>query len=154
MAILPKDFLQNSLSNGHSLSSLSNEYSKIYRDFFKMWIPTAENGNPVINLAENHDHLIATVELPGVDQKDIKLTIDGDILSVTGEKRNEQDIKDHNWHIIERRFGSFHRSITLPFSPKENEFEAFFANGVLTILMKKRPDLETHKREIPIKIKT
>ena len=154
MAILPKNVFQKSFSNGHSLSSFSNEYSKIYRDLLKVWLPTDKNSNPAINLAENHDHFIATVELPGVEQKDIKLIIDGDILSITGEKRNEQGLKDHTWHIIERRFGSFHRSITLPISPKENEFEAFFANGVLTILMKKRPDLETHKREIPIKIKT
>jgi HSP20 family protein len=123
----------------------------MYRDYFKMWVPTLEDSHPAINLSENEDHLIATIELPGVEQKDIKLTIDGDILSVTGEKKSEHDIKDHNWHIMERRFGSFHRSITLPYAPKETEFEAFFSNGVLTILMKKRSDTETHEHEIPIK---
>jgi HSP20 family protein len=151
MALIPKDFLTSPLSNGHSLTSFRNEYNKMYRDFFKMWVPALEEGHPAINLSENDDHLIATIELPGVEQKDIKLTIDSDILSVTGEKKKQQDIKDHNWHIMERRFGSFHRSITLPYAPKEDEFEAFFLNGVLTILIKKRPDIETHKHEIPIK---
>lgn len=151
MALFPKDFLTNPLGNGHSLTSFRSEYNKMYRDFFKMWVPTLEDSHPAINLSENEDHLIATIELPGVEQKDIKLTIDGDILSVTGEKKSEHDIKDHNWHIMERRFGSFHRSITLPYAPKETEFEAFFSNGVLTILMKKRSDTETHEHEIPIK---
>ena len=151
MALLPKDFLTNPQGNGHSLTSFRSEYNKMYRDFFKMWMPDLENGHPAINLSENEDHLIATIELPGVEQKNIKLTIDGDILSVTGENKSQQDIKDHKWHIMERRFGSFHRSIALPYAPKEEEFEAFFSNGVLTILMKKRSDIATRKHEIPIK---
>ena len=151
MALLPKDFLTSPLGNGYSLTSFRNEYNQMYRDFFKMWVPTLEDSHPAINLSENEDHLIATIELPGVEQKDIKLTIDGDILSVTGEKKSEHDIKDHNWHIMERRFGSFHRSITLPYAPKENEFEAYFSNGVLTIRMHKRPNTKTHEHKIPIK---
>ena len=100
--------------------SLFREVQKTFEDFSRR-SPFARFGPdiPKIDVAESKDAIDVTAELPGVDEKDVDITLADDVLTIRGEKkseREEQD-KDKNWHVVERSYGSFSRSIPLPFEP-------------------------------------
>jgi HSP20 family protein len=78
---------------------------------------------PAINVAETADAIEVTAELPGVEDKDIKVSLDGNQLTISGEKKEETKKDEKDWHIEERSYGSFYRSMSLPFSPGENAIE-------------------------------
>jgi HSP20 family protein len=82
--------------------------------------------------------------LPGVSQTDVDLRIEGDVLTIQGEKRNER--RDTHAHVVERSYGSFQRSMQLPFSPDPEEVNANFDNGVLTITIPKKGQQEKAHR--------
>ena len=91
------------------------------------------------------------MEVPGVEEKDIQITLDNDVLMVRGEKRQEQEKKEGGFHRIERSYGSFQRALNLPDNADQESIKAAFKNGVLTITMEKR-EASTPKqgRSIPI----
>src|SRR5262249_29689997 len=94
-----------------------------------------------------------TAELPGVDEKDLDVTLADGVLTVRGEKktaRDEQD-KDKNWHVVERRYGSFSRAIPLPFDPDPAKVEAKFDKGVLHIHLPKPAEVAKKQQKIEIK---
>ena len=75
-------------------------------------------GVPTIDVAETADAIEVSAELPGVDEKDIKVSLDGNRLVISGEKKKEETKKDEkDWHVEERSYGSFYRSMSLPFKP-------------------------------------
>ncbi|MFO1114393.1 MAG: Hsp20/alpha crystallin family protein [Beijerinckiaceae bacterium] len=131
------------------------------RDFFKREFPewfgkwptaTVGAGAPAMNVSETDGQIEATVELPGVDEKDIKVTVDGNRLVISGEKKEETKKDEKDWHIEERTFGSFMRTIGLPFEPKDEAVAAYFDKGVLHLTVKKPlAALETNKN-IEIKL--
>ena len=106
---------------------------------------------PVVDVAETKDAYEVTAELPGVDQKDIKVSIEGNCLLISGEKKKESEQKDKDWHTVERSYGAFHRSVALPFEPKDEAVGAFFDKGVLRLTVKKPPAAITQKKTIEIK---
>ncbi|WP_246041815.1 Hsp20/alpha crystallin family protein [Desulfoglaeba alkanexedens] len=88
-------------------------------------------------------------DLPGVDAKDLDIQIVGNVLTVSGEKKQEREEKDESYHWLERRFGSFSRSIRLPVEVKADEVEAVYKDGVLRIEI---PKVESAKpKKIPVK---
>ncbi len=93
---------------------------------------------PAINVAETKDAVEITAELPGVDEKDIKLSLEGNRLVVSGEKKTESENKDKDWHVVERSWGAFHRAVALPFEPKDEDVAAHYDKGVLHVTVKKR----------------
>jgi HSP20 family protein len=88
-------------------------------------------------VAESEKELTVTAELPGLDEKSIEITIAGDMLTLKGEKHEEKEEKERNWHRVERSFGSFQRVIQLPCEVESNKADARFKNGVLTIALPK-----------------
>jgi len=116
-------------------------------------LPTLDVGAeaPAINIAETTEAVEVTAELPGVDQKDIKVSVDGNRLVIAGEKKAESDRKDKNWHVMERSYGSFHRAIALPFEPKDDAVQAHFDKGVLHVAVKKPPALQPKTKTIEVK---
>jgi len=92
-------------------------------------------GAPAINVAETKEALEVTAELPGVDEKDIKVW---DIqLVISGEKKAESTKEEKDWHVEERSYGSFYRSVSLPFEPEDGAVDAHFDKGVLHLTIKK-----------------
>jgi HSP20 family protein len=137
------------------LRTLFQEMQKTFEDFSRR-SPFARFGSdmPKIDVAESKDAIDVTAELPGVDEKDVDLTLVDDVLTIRGEKkseREEQD-KDKNWHVVERSYGSFSRAIPLPFEPDATKVEARFDKGVLRIHLPKSE--EVTKKEQKIEIKT
>ena len=94
-----------------------------------------------------------TAELPGVDEKDLDVTLANGMLTVRGEKRTERDEedKDKNWHVVERSYGSFSRAIPLPFDPDPAKVEAEFDKGVLHIHLPKPAEVAQKQQKIEIK---
>ena len=103
-----------------------------------------------MNVSETEDELRISAELPGVDENDVDVTLDGDVLMIRGEKKFEQERggEKEKYHFVERSYGAFQRSIRLPYSVKADEISADFHNGVLTLTLPKSEQQRTHK--IPI----
>jgi HSP20 family protein len=94
-------------------------------------------GAPAISVAETRDAFEITVELPGVDEKDIKVSLDENQLVISGEKRAESTKHEKDWHVEERSYGSFYRSMSLPFEPEDGAVDAHFDKGLLHLTIKK-----------------
>ncbi|HZV21561.1 MAG TPA: Hsp20/alpha crystallin family protein, partial [Hyphomicrobiales bacterium] len=94
---------------------------------------------------------VVKADLPGVDEKDINLTIHNGVLTLRGEKKSERTDERENYHLMERSYGSFQRSIRLPESVDEDKVEAKFDKGVLTVTLTKRPEAVKAQKKIEIK---
>jgi HSP20 family protein len=112
----------------------------------------AEGGEwePPIDVAETESELIVNVEIPGVDPKDIDISLSGDTLFIEGEKKAETEEKEEDYHLLERNYGSFTRSIRLPVEVQSDKISASYKNGVLTVVLPK-PE-RAQKKEIKIKV--
>ena len=122
------------------------------RDFG--WGPPAQTGMavaPRIDISETDTELRIEVELPGIDEKDVCLTLTDNVLMIRGEKKAEREEKDKNYYVSERSFGSFQRAIPLPTEVDADKVEASFKNGVLTVRLPKTPEAEAKTRRIEVK---
>jgi HSP20 family protein len=132
--------------------SLFREVQKTFEDFSQR-TPFARFGadtlSPKIDIAESKDAIDLTAELPGVDEKDLDLTLANGMLTIRGEKRTERDEqdKDKNWYVVERSYGSF----SLPFDPDPAKVEAKFDRGVLHIHLPKPAEVAQKQQKIEIK---
>jgi len=93
-----------------------------------------------MNLAESENDITLTAELPGVDPKDVDISVSNNVLTIRGEKKEEKEDKKRNYHYVERSYGSFHRSVQLPNSADPDKVDASYKNGILTVTLQKRPD--------------
>lgn len=106
---------------------------------------------PAIDFAEDEKAYHLTAELPGLSDKDINLMLSDDLLTITGEKREEKEQQEKNYHYSERRFGSFRRAVQLPQHIDRDKIEANFKNGVLNVTLPKTPDAMRRQKKIEIK---
>ncbi|MCS7229148.1 MAG: Hsp20/alpha crystallin family protein [Candidatus Kryptonium sp.] len=133
---------------------LQREINKMFDRFFRGFEEEEEirvmKWSPRVDISETDDEYIVRAEIPGVNKDDIKITIKENMLTISGEKKQEKETKNENFHRIERVYGSFSRSFTLPSAVKVDKVEAKFKDGVLTI---KLPKVEEAKaKEIEIKV--
>ena len=117
--------------------ALQREMDNLFGDYSKNWPMAQALRAPAINVAESDGEIEITAELPGVDQKDIKLSLEGNRLIISGEKREEHKTDDKSFHVMERSYGSFHRTIGLPFEASSDLVDAQFENGLLHLRIKK-----------------
>ena len=111
----------------------------------------ARSWNPRLDVAETEKEIFVTVELPGMDEKDINISLSGDQLIIGGEKREEKDEKGKTYHRIERIGGSFQRVLPLYWDVDRNNVKAIFSKGVLTISLYKTQKAQEMVRRIPVK---
>lgn len=103
------------------------------------------------DIRENRQAVQDYPEVPGVEEKDIQITLDNDVLMVRGEKRREQEKKEGGFHRVERSYGSFQRALNLPDDANRDSIKASFKNGVLTVTIDKREvSAPKQGRSIPI----
>ncbi|WP_163576975.1 Hsp20/alpha crystallin family protein [Halomonas faecis] len=105
---------------------------------------------PQLDIAEREQEYVITVEVPGVDEKDVKLTLDDQRLIIEGEKRQESTTEEDRYQRVERSYGSFRRMLDLPADAKAEDIKASFANGVLTVTVPRSGEVRSSRREIPI----
>ena len=122
--------------------------------FFKEWEDespaVSRNWRPSVDIFEDDDKLVLSVEVPGVDKKDIKINVENNVLSISGERKFEQEEKKDNFRRIERRYGSFYRSFTLPRAVDTEKIEATTKNGVLEITLPKREEAKPRQIEVSV----
>ncbi|MGB8952149.1 MAG: Hsp20/alpha crystallin family protein [Candidatus Aminicenantales bacterium] len=109
---------------------------------------TASSWVPPVDIFETENELVLTAEIPGIEEKDVEIKIEDNALSIKGERKFEKETKEENYHRIERAYGSFFRSFTLPNSVDQDKIQAEHENGVLKITMSKRQELKPRKVKI------
>jgi HSP20 family protein len=106
---------------------------------------------PAMDIAEDAAGYKITAELPGMTEKDVEVTLSGETLTVKGEKKQETEKKDANYHLSERSWGTFQRSFVLPEGVDPEKIVADFAKGVLTLTLPKKPQAVQQARKIDVK---
>ncbi len=106
---------------------------------------------PQMDVKENAKAITVETELPGMDEKDINVTIQDGLLTIRGEKKFEHKEKGENYHVMERRYGSFQRALRLPETVDDSKVEAKFEKGILSITLPKRPEAVKAEKKISIK---
>ena len=107
---------------------------------------------PHVDVASNEKEYTVTVEIPGVEEKDVKLELSNDgTLAIRGEKKQESAHKDKDFHRVERSYGSFLRTLSLPEDVNQDAIDAKFKNGVLTISMPRKALPQASSKRIEIK---
>jgi len=105
---------------------------------------------PRIDVSETDQDLKVFAELPGVDQNDVEITLSDDVLTIRGEKKVAHENQQQNYHVMERSYGSFARSIRLPFTVNPDQVQATFKDGVLSVALPKPAETQQKERRIQI----
>lgn len=136
------------------LSSFRNEKDRLW-DLFSGESPFAktfaESWLPSVDISETKNDFVVKAELPGLEAKDVNVSISGDILTIKGEKKAEEEEKDEHYHRVERYSGSFQRVFQLSSGVKADKIEATFDKGVLKVTLPKVE--EAKKKKIEVKVK-
>ncbi len=106
---------------------------------------------PAVDIAEHDDEYLVKVELPGVNKDEVKLTLENNILTIRGEKKQEKETKKENYHRVERSYGSFQRSFTLPAAVKSDKIDASYKDGILTVSLPKAEEAKPKQIEVKVK---
>lgn len=133
------------------LASLREEMDRIWSRFFGEW-PSTESFRgewaPSLDVSETKDNIVVRAEVPGIDAKDIDVSLANNVLTIKGKKEQEKEEKEENYHRVERSYGSFSRSIRLPREVKSDKITASYKNGVLKITLPKAEE----SKEIKVKV--
>lgn len=103
---------------------------------------------PTVDIHESNKNLVLTAELPGIKEEDVEVNIDGNTLSISGKREFEEETKKEDYHRIERSYGSFFRSFTLPSYIDQENVKAEYDNGLLKVTMPKKPELKPKKVKV------
>lgn len=106
---------------------------------------------PAIDVVEKEDTLEVTAEIPGVKAQDLDVSITGEVLTLKGEKSSDHEEEKDDFHVVERRYGSFRRQIPLGFRPAEGAVETDFTDGILKLRITKPDDTSAGVQKIDIK---
>lgn len=134
------------------LGEIQQEMNRLFDSFFgrpavqsaeRFWVPLAD-------MYETKDELVICFELPGVREKEVGVTITGDVLTVKGERKWDRELKDETYHRVERAYGKFERSVPLPIPVQSDKVKATYRDGVLEVQLPKAEEIKP--REIKINI--
>ena len=148
-----------SLRTEHPFTLFQEHVSPLFDDFFAgtkmMPFQRAEflQGDfiPRVDVKENDKEMTVSVELPGMDEKDIEVLLSGDSLTIKGEKKEEKEEKEENFYRLERHYGTFRRVIPLPVEIDTKKAEASFKKGILHIKLAKTAQAKEAVKKIPVK---
>lgn len=137
-------------------SNLQREIDRVFQDFGRTGMPSlGEFGRNAmamkVNIAEQDDAIEVTADMPGCAPEDIDVQLKDGILTIKGEKKVEKDDKQKDYHVMERSYGMFERSFTLPAEVDAGKVEAAFDKGVLKVTLPKLPEGQSKARKIAVK---
>ena len=142
-----------------NMEVFQREINRLFDDFFTDFglAPFGERAvaepaafHPKVDIAETDKAVNVTAELPGMDEKDVSVELADDVLTISGERREEHEEKGRKWHRIEQSYGSFHRVIPLPSQIDTEHVKARFRKGVLTVELPKLPGEESKRKKVEI----
>lgn len=134
-------------------AAMQKEINRVFSEFGAQTPVAWRNQGlvPQIDVAETDNAVEVTAELPGLDEKDFEVVLQDDLLTIKGEKKSEHEEKKKDFHLVERRFGSFSRSVRLPFEADPETVKAQFAKGVLKVTVSKPLDVKSRTVKVPIR---
>ncbi len=135
------------------LRSLEDDMESIMERFFgEAFSPAAAEGiwAPVVDVKNRKKDVVVKAELPEIDAKDVDITVDGDILTIKGERKAEEEKEEENYYYAERSYGSFARAIRLPSAVDESKTKANYKNGLLTITLPKKEEEKAKQVKVDV----
>ena len=146
--------LQPAPQDSDPLRALQRRMDHLFDDFASGYHWPFGNGRhapmPQIDVSETDGEVTIEAELPGVDEKDIDVTVADNLLTIKGEKKQEKEEKKKDYHLTERSYGGFSRSMRLPFDADPKTIKASFDAGVLKITLPKPPEVKSKVNKIAI----
>jgi len=139
----------------HQRHSVTDPFNFLRQEIDRLFeTSTSVQGiRPEFEVKENKDGLQVTAELPGISDKDIDISLANGVLTIKGEKKSEQVKEGETYHISERSYGSFSRSLRLPYEPDEKKISASFKDGVLSLTIPRPAASKSNVRKIAIQKK-
>ncbi|RMG90022.1 MAG: Hsp20/alpha crystallin family protein [Chloroflexi bacterium] len=136
--------------------SLFNEFERMFDEAFNMMSLPQMRTLPqmwqlALDVAETDDGFIVKASVPGVNPDDLEITLENNLLTIKGELKEDQEINQEQYHLRERRYGTFSRSITLPVAVNSEEIEATYENGVLRVFVPKAEEVKPKRISIKAK---
>jgi HSP20 family protein len=134
--------------------TLQDRMNRIFREAFSPEgsdeALTTSNFAPPVDVYEDEHNITLKIEVPGIDEKDINVSIENNTLTVRGERRFEKDEKEENFHRVERRYGSFTRSFTVPNTVDLEQVSAHYEKGVLKVRLTKRAEAKPKQIKVNV----
>jgi HSP20 family protein len=135
------------------LTSLQSEMNRLFSSFFDA--PTQGNGGlrrwvPAMDLVESDEHFVLRADLPGLSEEDVSIEFEDNVLTVSGERKDEHEDRKEGWYRVERAYGSFARSLTLPEGVDPETVQASFDKGVLEVRIPKPEERKPRKVAISV----
>ena len=121
-------------------ANMQKRFNELFSDFISpadAWKGNSDVWNPSVDIVDRKEDVLVKAELPGVRKDDVKITLQENILTIKGEKKMENESKEDGFHRIERSYGHFVRSFTLPMGVKSDGIQADYKDGILTIKLPK-----------------
>jgi HSP20 family protein len=161
-----KDLIPWGNNNGNDIAkreennpvfSLQHDMNRIFEDFWRRFdqpfgaFARSDGSGPRTDIAETETTLEVSVELPGIDQKEIDISLTDGALTIKGEKKSEREENKKGYHLSERSYGSFYRTIPLPSGVDTDKANAQFKNGVLTVTLPKTQEALSRVKKIEVK---
>jgi len=132
---------------------MRRDMDRFWDSFFKGGVRRTDEDSewlPSLDVAETKDEIVVKAEVPGMDPKDIDISLSDGLLTIKGEKKQEREEKEEDYHLVERSYGTFTRSIRLPNEVRRDKISASYKNGVLKVTLPKSE--EAKQKEIKIKV--
>ena len=134
-----------------ALAPLAHEMSELWKHYFEEDGGSLFDWRPTADLIETLETFVVKLEAPGMGPEDIQVTLSGDVLTIKGEKKSEEKRDEDNWHYIERSYGSFLRTFTLPGATDPDAVEADMDRGILEVRVMKSK--ESHPTRVKVNVK-
>jgi HSP20 family protein len=133
-------------------AAVQSRVNSLFRDFDGAGEGPAATASftPAVDVYEDNQKVVLKLEVPGVEEKDLDVRVENRTLTVKGERKFEKEEKEENFHRIERRYGSFYRSFTLPATVDTETVDAKYNAGVLKLELKKKPEAQPKQIKVNV----
>jgi HSP20 family protein len=133
-------------------STLQDRMNRLFRDSYgdREEALTTSTFAPPVDVYEDEHNLTLKIEVPGIDEKDIDVRVENNVLTVHGERKFEKEEKEENFRRVERQYGSFTRSFTLPNTVDSEHINAGYTNGILRLELNKKPEAQPKQIKVNI----
>lgn len=132
----------------HELSLGNRDLGDLWRRFFDEENGALAQWSPAADVVETPEQYVVKIEVPGFDEDDVRVTLTGENLTIRGERKEEERREEDNWHVTERRSGSFLRSFTLPGAVDQESVEAKLEDGVLSVHLHKNAKAQATRIDV------
>lgn len=140
-----------------ALTSLQDEFNRLFNDFFNRtmdvspWLGLEKRPSLSLDIAETDDEVIVTAEVPGVDPKEVDISLRDNVLAIKGEKKHEEEEKGKDYQRLERAYGAFSRRVTLPSYIDPDKVHATYKDGILTVTIGKKTEAKPKVIRVDVK---